>query len=98
MIIFFILAMMDFSLTYFAIKHDLAFEFNKIIAWSFQYSLIPCLLIRLAFMSALLIPFYLWARKRANYKRMVRLLLIIESVVVVLHLQWIIPAIYYLQI
>jgi hypothetical protein len=98
MIIFCILALTDFGLTYYAVKHDFAYEANKLIAWSFSYSLIPCLLIRLAFMAALLIPFYLWARKRANYKRMIKLLLIIESVVVILHLQWIIPALYYLQI
>ena len=95
MIIFCILALIDFGLTYYAIKADLAYELNQLIAWSLEYSLIPSLLIRLAFMATLLIPFHLWARKRQNYRKMVRLALVLESGIILLHLRWIIPLLTY---
>ena len=95
MIIFCILALIDFGLTYYAIKTGIAEEINQLIAWSLEYSLIPSLLIRLVFMAALLVPFYLWAKGRQNYSKMVRLALILESGIVLLHLRWIIPLLTY---
>jgi NO-binding membrane sensor protein with MHYT domain len=87
------LILIDFGLTYFAISGGFAYEFNKIIAWTFEYSFAISLFIRLAFMAALLIPFYFWARKRDNYRRMKKLAVVVEIVIVLLHLQWIIPAV-----
>jgi hypothetical protein len=79
----------DWGLTYYAIHAGLAYEFNQIQAWTFETDVFISLLIRLAFMVLLLIPFYLWARKRKNYKKLLYLALTVESLVVLSHIGWI---------
>jgi len=85
------LMLLDFGLTFYSVSEGLTYELNSTFAWAFDHGLILSLLIRLAFMAVVLIPFYLWARRRRNYPKLVRLALIIESVVCLLHLQWIVP-------
>lgn len=87
------LMILDFILTYMAIRNGFAYEINAVMAWTLDCPFVVGLLIRLAFMAVLLIPFYFWARKRENYKKLVRLACVIEGGICSVHLAWIIPVI-----
>ena len=86
-----VLMLLDYGLSFYSVKAGLTYELNSTFAWAFDHGLILSLLIRLAFMAVVLIPFYLWARRRANYPKLLRLAMALESIVCLLHLQWIVP-------
>ena len=90
-----ILAFVDWLLTYIAIANEWATELNVLIAWTFEYDIIFSMFLRLLLMGIALIPFYYWVRFRPNGQRIVKLMVSAEIIIVCLHIRWIVPVIKY---
>ncbi|MFA5305977.1 MAG: DUF5658 family protein [Candidatus Babeliales bacterium] len=85
-----ILMLTDFVLTYISVTAQYAYEANSLMAWLFNLPFGWSLLARLVMMAVILIPFWLIFRKKDRYKRLLRMALIGEGIIVLSHSWWII--------
>ena len=90
MLILSAMMLIDFVLTYISVVGQYAYEANALMAWMFNLPFAASLLVRLAMMGIVLIPFWLIFRKRERYKRLLRLAFVVEGIIVLSHSWWII--------